>query len=280
MAGSFLVNGEAVTAIEPDDRGLAYGDGLFETIAVRHSKPLRWHAHLERLAEGAAQLGIASPVADAWESDAARLLSAASQERQVLKLTLTRGGGGRGYAPHSASTPTRVAQLTDWPAWPASHAETGVVVRVCNIRLGINPALAGLKHLNRLEQVLAARETLEAGVDEGLMLDSDGRLVEGVRTNLLLVVDGTLVAPTLSRCGVRGVMREMLLTGARALGIPTLETDCEPALLARASEVLLCNSLIGIWPVRAVQGLPNTALAPGAVTRRLQAWLAEADDAA
>ena len=273
MAGSFLVNGEAGKSLEPVDRGLAYGDGLFETIAVRSGRILGWKAHLARLDEGAARLGIPSPDASLWEADLAKLLPDEPLERQVLKLTLTRGSGGRGYAPPAVPSPTRILQLSDWPAWPAAHAESGIVARVCTTRLGINPSLAGLKHLNRLEQVLGAQETTAAGADEGLMLDCEGRLVEGVRTNLFLVINDELVTPALSRCGVRGVMRDTLLGAARELGISCREEDCSPALLACASEMFVCNSLIGLWPVRVVQGWSTPNLVPGPVARRLQGWL-------
>ena len=273
MAGRFLVDGEAQTAIDPGDRGLSYGDGLFETVAVRLGQPLRWKSHLTRLGEGATRLGIPMPAVGLWEADLARLLGAATPERVVLKLILTRGVGGRGYAPPAAPKPTRIVHLSDWPTWPGTHAETGIVVRLCATRLGINPTLAGVKHLNRLEQVLAARELAATGADEGLMLDCDGRLIEGVRTNVFMVVEDRLVTPSLSRCGVRGVMRDALIGAAQELGIPILEQDCDPTLLAHASELFVCNSLIGLWPVRAIQGWSTPSLSAGPVTRRLQAWL-------
>lgn len=273
MAGRFLVDGEAQTGIDPGDRGLSYGDGLFETVAVRLGQPLRWKSHLTRLGEGATRLGIPMPAVGLWEADLARLLGAATPERVVLKLILTRGVGGRGYAPPDAPKPTRIVHLSDWPTWPGTHAETGIVVRLCATRLGINPTLAGVKHLNRLEQVLAARELAATGADEGLMLDCDGRLIEGVRTNVFMVVEDRLVTPSLSRCGVRGVMRDALIGAAQELGIPILEQDCDPTLLAHASELFVCNSLIGLWPVRAIQGWSTPSLSAGPVTRRLQAWL-------
>lgn len=273
MAGSVLVNGEAHVGVAADDRGLCYGDGLFETVALRRGNPLLWGAHLERLSAGAALLGLPSPDAAVWSADLSRLLPPEPAERLVLKLMLTRGSGGRGYAPPPNPAPTRILQLFEWPDWPDSNARTGIAAHVCATRLGCNPTLAGLKHLNRLEQVLAAREVGEAGVDEGLMLDGEGRLVEGVRTNLFMVVDGELLTPTLRRCGVRGVMRDCVLEGARELRVPFRETDCDPAWLARATEIFVCNSLIGLWPVRSIAGLRTQLAAPGDLTRQLQAWL-------
>ena len=277
MAGGVLVNGEVHDCIPSSDRGLAYGDGLFETIALREGRPTLWQAHLARLTAGAAQLGIPMPDPAVWCADLAQVLPAEPVQRMVLKLTLTRGSAGRGYAPPADANPTRILQLFDWPAWPADHAEAGITARVCSTRLGLNPALAGVKHLNRLEQVLAARETAAAGVDEGLMLDSDGRLVEGVRTNVFLVADGVLLTPGLHRCGIRGVMRDCLMAGAGELGIPVSEEDCQPALLQRASEIFVCNSLIGLWPIRTIKELGRPSLAPGPVTRSLQAWLGAKD---
>ena len=151
-----LVNGVPTEMVPVQDRGFQYGDGLFETLAIREGRPLRWLAHMERLARDCAILGIPAPPEAVLAAEADRLCS--EQQRCVLKLTVTRGCGGRGYAPPPEPEPTRVLALHDWPAYPRSFWNEGISAVVCRTRLAHQPQLAGLKHLNRLEQVLARRE--------------------------------------------------------------------------------------------------------------------------
>jgi 4-amino-4-deoxychorismate lyase len=252
------------------DRGLEFGDGLFETIAVVDGRPRLLARHLARLAHGCARLGIEPPAADALGAE----LEAAAQTpgTAVLKLIVTRGAGGTGYAAGPATRPQR--WLAAWPARPRppAFAAAGVAVRVLATRLAEQPLLAGLKHLNRLEQVLARRE-LDAhpALAEGLMLDVRGRLVCGTMTNVYAVIDHRLVTPSLERAGVAGVMRAALLDAWREVGAAVAVRDLEPAELDAASELFLSNALIGVWPVAA---LGARRLAPGPYARQAQAWVA------
>ncbi|MBF3303434.1 aminodeoxychorismate lyase, partial [Pseudomonas aeruginosa] len=161
----------------------------------------------------------------------------------------------------------RILSGSPRPAYPERHWQQGVRLFACRTRLAEQPLLAGLKHLNRLEQVLARAEWSDAGHAEGLMLDVHERVVEGVFSNLLLVLDGTLVAPDLWRCGVAGVMRAELLERAEGIGVPLAIRDVSMAELATADEVFLCNSQFGIWPVRA---LDEHVWPVGKLTRKLQ----------
>ncbi len=241
-------------AVAVDDRGLAYGDGLFETLAVRNGRPCCWLDHLDRLARGAARLRIPLPSPASLKADATRLLT--DVEAGTLKIILTRGRSRRGYRPPPAACPTRVLMLTD--AWapdakrdPSIH---GARLRLCEARLGINPQLAGLKHLNRLEQVLARSEWADEDIDEGLMLDAEGALVCGTMSNLFLIDDSGLKTPLLDRCGVAGTARGRLLGAAAAAGIAVREDRCSPDELLRARGALVTNALIGLWPVRSFEG--------------------------
>jgi 4-amino-4-deoxychorismate lyase len=272
MAGDIrvLVNGEAGDRIAALDRGFQYGDGLFETIAVAAGEPLLWERHVDRLARGAARLGIAMPPPALWRAEAEALCRGA--QRAVLKLILTRGPAGRGYAPDGAGAPTRVLCRLPWPEYPATYAQQGVAVCFCETRLSRNPRLAGIKHLNRLEQVLARAE-LSGAFAEGLMTDESGQVIEGTMTNLFAVVDGVLRTPELSGCGVEGVMRAMVLERARELGIAVAITPLTRAELRRASEVFLTNSLIGLWPVQRVQ---DREYPIGEITRTVQAAIRSA----
>jgi 4-amino-4-deoxychorismate lyase len=241
------------------DRGLEYGDGLFETIAVLDGKPRLLARHLARLAAGCGRLGIEMPPAATLTAE----LGAAAREPGVgaLKLIVTRGAGGRGYVSDPATAPRR---------WLAALPPR-VTVRWCSGRLAEQPLLAGLKHLNRLEQVLARREWQDPAIAEGLMLDVHGRLVCGTMTNVFTVHGTEIVTPALTRCGVAGVMRAALIESFRAAGLPVTERDLEPRELAAAAEVFLTNALIGVWPVRAIGDL---VLTPGPVARQAQAWVA------
>lgn len=268
---TILVDGAEADCVPALDRGLAYGDGLFETVAVRDGEPRHLERHLARLARGCDRLGLPRPDAAVLHAEMHALARAAG--RGVLKLLYTRGVGGRGYRPPERGRPLRVLAMHPPPVQDPEHATRGVRVAVCRTRLAVNPVLAGIKHLNRLEQVLASRE-LDDTTAEGLMLDSDDRLIEGTRTNVFLVLDDVLVTPDLSRCGVAGIMRELVLERAAALGIPVRVADVPARALDEASELFLCNSLLGVWPVRAVAGRRAALPAPGTLTLRLAEALA------
>lgn len=259
------VNGAPGEQLSVRDRGLAYGDGLFETIAVRGGRIPLLARHLVRLADGCRRLSI--PL-DLTLMEAELQAFAAQLDEGVAKLVVTRGEGQRGYAPPQPCQPLRILQAAPLPQYPAAHAEQGVRLFPCVTRLAEQPVLAGLKHLNRLEQVLARAEWQDAECAEGLMCDSSGRVIEGVYSNLFLVVAGGLVTADLSRCGVAGVMRAEILQQAQLLGLSIELRDISFDELLGADEVFLCNSLYGIWPVRALQ---ERHWSVGPLTRKLQA---------
>lgn len=230
---------EAAGAWPLDDRGAAYGDGLFETLLVRDGRPLLWDEHLARLARGCHVLGIPMPA----EHDLAAPLAEAGEGLAVLKLTLTRGSGGRGYWPPASPEPRLRWQLAAF-APQASRWEEGVRVRHCRLRLGIQPLLAGLKHLNRLENVLARAEWSDDAIAEGLLCDSEGRLVEATAMNLFWQRNGRLETPRLERCGVAGTLREALMER-----LAIVEVDVGPEVLMEAEAAWLANSVQGAWPL-------------------------------
>ena len=258
------VDGVAGDALALTSRGLAYGDGLFETIAVKAGRAVLRERHLQRLADGCTRLRLnADPSLVAAEVDA----YARQMGDGVLKLILTRGDSQRGYAPNPQATARRILQAGPSPAYPLAHAEQGVALFACSTRLAEQPLLAGLKHLNRLEQVLARSEWNDPAFAEGLMLDVSGRVIEGVFSNLFLVSNGELLTADLSRCGVAGTLRAELLARAPGLGIKARVMDLWPEHLAQADEVFVCNSVYGVWPVHTHAALNWPA---GPLTRKLQ----------
>ena len=259
------VDGQPATQLSILDRGLAYGDGLFETIAVQRGQPRLLARHLARLQQGAQRLSL---TLDLQAVQIELLAFCAELGEGVAKLIVTRGEGLRGYAPPQSSRPCRVLLGSPAPTYPSEHAEQGVRLFPCVTRLAEQPLLAGLKHLNRLEQVLARAEWQNPAYAEGLMCDSAGRVIEGVYSNLFLCKDGQLLTAELSRCGVAGVMRAEVLAQAERLGIAVHIRDISRAELLAADEVFLCNSLYGIWPVRELQGHDWPV---GPLTRKLQA---------
>lgn len=262
------VNGVPLDTVAVLDRGFQYGDGVFTTLAVQDGIPLLLDAHRARLRRDAATLGIPWLDDAGLREDICALLS--QQPDGILKIQLTRGQGGRGYRPPHPVLPTRVVSLYPPANYPPAYATEGVLVRYCDQRLGTQPTLAGLKHMNRLEQILARAEWSDGPEAEGLMLDQDGLVVEGTMTNLFMVRQGCLLTPRLDRCGVSGVMRETLWAGAQALGVEVREIRLSTADLAQAEEVFVCNSVIGLWPVRQLAG---QHYAVGRVTRRMAEWL-------
>lgn len=258
------VNGQPADSLALADRGLAYGDGLFETLKVQGGRAVLLERHLARLQEGCQRLKIPCDMSILRRE----LLEYMQQLGDgVCKLIVTRGAGQRGYGLPDPCVPQRILQASAVPQWPAAHQQQGIQLFACQLRLSEQPLLAGLKHLNRLEQVLARAEWSDPTYAEGVLLDAQDRVVDGVFSNIFIVHKQQLLTPALHRCGVAGVMRAELLERAAAVGIEVLVRDISLQDLLQADEVFTCNSLYGIWPVRAyaAQRWPI-----GAMTRKLQ----------
>ena len=258
-------------SLSASDRGLAYGDGVFETIAVIDHKPVLIEPHLLRLFRGLAQLRFDVV------PDQARLQrdidnNAQSMTRGVIKVIVTRGTGGRGYTPPTQCQPSVLISHHDWPIYPTEYWQQGVKVWVCETRLAQQPALAGIKHLNRLEQVLASQECAQAACSEGLMLDTQDQLVCGSKSSVFLVKGKSLLTPKLDQCGVQGVMRHYIMEMAKQFGFAVSEQRLTLTQLCQADEVFLTNSIMGIWPVAHVKSSSEGTLKMpvGVHTRALQ----------
>jgi 4-amino-4-deoxychorismate lyase len=269
MESAWSVNGNP-QGLDPRDRGLAYGDGLFETMAASKGKISWLDYHLERLALGCARLAIPPPP----DSELRRQIAAHTppRGRAVIKVIVTRGIGVRGYRPPDAPDPTVVVGAAPWPL-PDAPATDGVVMVTCETRLGENPQLAGLKHLCRLEQVLAQLELKQRGFAEGLLLSTSGHVVSATSNNVFAVSGSQVRTPRMERCGVRGVMRRVVLEACPLLGLEAQEVDMDVATLRAADEVFITNSLLGVRPVAR---LDDTVYPIGPVTRRLAAELGTA----
>jgi 4-amino-4-deoxychorismate lyase len=241
-----LLNGMPTDSISVYDRGLAYGDGVFETMAVRAGEPLLFHAHVARLQQGCSKLAIPVPDAELCREEIAQLCSGRTG---ILKLIITRGSAGRGYTPQRNMQPNRVLMFSKWEAYPSKFYTDGIQVEICRTRISRQEQLAGIKHLNRLENVLAASEFDANLIQEGLMLDYDNRIIECTRSNIFFIKNGQLHTPDLQRCGVNGVMRNYILQCARDKGIQTVIRDISMDEGSRMDEAFVSNSLIGVWPV-------------------------------
>lgn len=259
-----MVNGVNTRFLDIADRGLHYGDGVFTTLPVEQGSPLFLDRHLARLRADAGRLNIPFPGHVVLTNEALHVSSA--HPESVLKITLTRGAGGRGYRCPEQVDGTRIIFAHPKPDYPNSIRELGVQVRFCDLRLGLNPRLAGVKHLNRLEQVLARAEWRDEDIREGLMLDHEGFLVEGVMSNVFVIRDGLVRTPLLDRCGVSGVMRGLVLEAAREVGLPVKESRILPQEAVDADELFLTNSVIGVWPVCLLDG---KEIPVGRITRLL-----------
>lgn len=238
-----FVGDRRVSAVPPDDRALAYGDGLFETMRVHRGEVPWWDAHWSRLDRGAARLRLALPRQSRVRSEAGQLFDGRDG---VLKLQLSRGGGGRGYAPPMASEPTWILSRHSMP--PPGPAE-GLALRWCDTRMALQPALAGIKHCNRLEQVLARAEwqapgAVDTDADEGLMRSTDGDVVCATAANLFVLHGERWRTPAVDRCGVAGVCRQWLLD---RFGIE--QARLSVADVETADAVVLANAVRGILPV-------------------------------
>jgi len=248
---STWINGRPRTRIDHRDRGLQYGDGVFETMRVRRRRVRLLDYHLERLLEGCRRLNIAAP--DLGELRRELTRRAAMRPEALLKLIVTRGVGPRGYRASGRERPTRLISLHPLPASAAGAGCEAVRVRMCETRIGSNPALAGLKTLNRLESVVARGEWSDERVWDGLMRDAEGNLISGTMSNLFVRRGPELMTPMLDRCGIAGVMRRWVLEQARGIDLNPVECRLQWEQLGEADEVFMTNAVVGIVSVGLIQ---------------------------
>lgn len=247
-----LINGVVADTVSALDRGLTYGDGIYRTLELEGGAPRLWRWQWQRLQFDAAKLSLPLPEEALLLAELAE--AAQGLPRAVAKITLTRGQGQRGYAMPQDPATTRIVSATPWAGYPAERQELGVTLRLCDLRLARQPALAGVKHLNRLENVLARSEWSEAAIHEGLLLDSAGSLIEATMSNVFLLNGNTLRTPRLDQAGVSGALRAWVFDHAPALGYRVEEAELELGDLVAAEAVFLTNSLIGVWPVAKLTG--------------------------
>lgn len=270
------INGIVDKQVSPLDRGFAYGDGVFETCRMINGQVPLWELHRQRLLSSCAALLIPLQIdsLEQYLQQLAAQVAAAELNDAVVKIIVTRGEGGRGYALPEIVNPTLCIGIFPARAYPEHYASQGVTVRVCRQRLGCSSALAGLKHLNRLEHILARAEWSDENIAEGLLLDSQDHLIEATVSNIFLVKQGQLLTSDLAQAGVAGVMRRFILdTIAVQLGLKPIIKTLTLNDLYNADEVFLSNSIFGIWPVTQVVGLASHAFPLGKITAELQQLL-------
>jgi 4-amino-4-deoxychorismate lyase len=256
-----LINGQPAESVSALDRGLSYGDGLFETVRFVGSAAPLWQRHMDRLLSGCERLRIPSPDTRQLLDESQRVRG--NLEQAVVRITVTRGVGERGYAPPFVTAATRIVGAFAMPALSVQIYHDGIRMHRCHTTLADQPMLAGIKHLNRLEQVLARAEWSDPSVVEGLVCDQHANAISAISANLFAVIDGVPVTPAVERCGVAGVARAVVI---EALGnCQVRDLPLEECL--GAAELFLSSSVRGILPVQAVG---DTVYAPGPVTRAMQ----------
>jgi len=262
-----LVNGEAVAHISISDRGLAYGDGLFETIAVVDGQPCLWDKHCARLLHGCRRLAIAFDEGDALENE----VFALSQQlvgHGTVKVIITRGGAAAGYRPAATAKPTRIVHAQQRQSYSPALYRDGVLARFCRQPLSISAELCGIKHLCRLEQVLARMEW-DDEYHEGIMFDERGSIIEGTMSNLFIIKNSAVKTPKLDCCGIHGVLREWVLEQCEQHRIAVSESRLDRQSLLEADGLFFCNALIRIWPVRRLHNQSHDVAYDVAVVHRL-----------
>ena len=245
------VDGLRTESLPLPDRGLNFGDGLFETMLFAQNRLFYRDYHLARLERGVVALGFSDclTLVNEYLSVVVEELKSSSHGQYSVRLTLTRGDGPRGYTPGANCTPRVIVSAQhleqDWRQRPS--AATMDIAAIC---WSHQPQLAGLKHLNRLEQVLAARERIDKSVDELIMLDEHASVISTISGNIFAVIDDVLITPKLNKCGIEGTRRRLILESwSKKIGVETRESMLNVEQLHQSTELFFCNSLIGLRPV-------------------------------
>ncbi len=245
---TYLINGSFNLVISPLDRGFAYGDGVFRTLIVRDGQPENWPLHYQKLVADCAAINIVCPSAEILMSDLLQLFSLT--ETAVAKIIITRGEGERGYALPAITAPMRVLLKSALRSYPESHFTDGVNLHVCSTQLAAQPLLAGVKHLNRLENVLARMEWTDPNIADGVMLDMENNVIECTAANIFARFNDTLITPSLVQCGIAGITRQRIIDNAHLWLLKAKVSKLSLEQLFSADEVIITNSLFGVWQVK------------------------------
>ena len=274
---NYLINGSFDHVISPFDRGFAYGDGVFRTMKMVDGLPENWPLHYQKLVADCAVINIVCPSAELLMSDLQQLFSPIrlpEDQVAIAKIIITRGEGSRGYTPPAITAPMRVVTKSAMPQYPEIRFSEGVSLTVCETHLASQAKLAGIKHLNRLENVLARMEWTDThmtnGIADGIMLDSADHVIECTSANIFALFGDTLMTPSLHQCGVAGITRQRIIDLAYTLSLKAkIEVIDLPTLLS-ADEVIICNSLYGAWQVKGIQ---EKAIKTGVLAANIRAAL-------
>lgn len=263
-----LINGVQGNSININDRGLMYGDGVFRTMHVESGQVQYWPRHYSKLQHDCAALNLDCPAETILANELGQLTQLHADG--VAKIIITRGASTRGYTPPQTPITTRILSIVAAPDYPKTHATEGILAHICRLKLAHQPRLAGVKHLNRLENVLAAAELIDLNVQEGMLFDMAGYLIEATRSNVFLVRNGALFTPDLSNCGVAGVQRDRVIEWASQHGVQCHISSYSLEDLLTSDEIFLVNSVIGLWPIRE---MPGFRCEHHPISLRIQHWL-------
>ncbi|MEQ1767302.1 MAG: aminodeoxychorismate lyase [Methylotenera sp.] len=263
---SYLINGDFNQVVSPLDRGFAYGDGVFRTMLMQNGLLECWPLHYQKLVADCAAIGIVCPSAELLMSDLQQLIS--KQEltenlTSVIKIIITRGEGDRGYAAPAITNPTRVVLKTPMRRYSEGNLTNGVNLHICKTRLATQTRLGGIKHLNRLENVMARMEWQDENIFDGVILDQHENAIECTMSNIFARFDRKLITPDLSDCGVAGVTRQRIMGLASTLNLTVEVQALQIKKLLLADEVIICNSLYGAFQVKKIgeRKMPQQTLA-------------------
>ena len=246
-----LVNGQPCETVSIKDRGLLYGDGVFETILCDQGRPLLLAGHTQRLENGCKRLGLSAQELPSVLSD---IRQVAGDDDCIVKVIVTRGLRARGYSyDKSDNTTTRIVYREEKTSFPAEFYKSGIALTQCQHALTSNPSLAGIKHLNRLDQVMA-RSEWDHEFQEGVMLNPKGYVLEGTMSNIFIEKNACWLTPKLDQAGVAGVMRQWIMRNAYQADMECVEEDITLEDMKQAQAMFICNSVIGIWPVNLFLG--------------------------
>lgn len=251
----YCVNGKLVAGVAPTNRGFAYGDGIFRTMRLLDGELVDWPLHYQTLVADCSKIQMVCPSAELLMQEFKYFMASAEADTRlasVIKIIITRGEGARGYAPPAICEPTRVFVQSPMPVYPPEIYIQGVALYTCQTRLAYQPVLAGIKHLNRLENVLARAELKDPRFFDGLLLDYDDQVIEAVSGNLFIRKADAVFTPALDSCGVAGVMRQKILDWYKTQGQAVTVAPIDKAALLDADAVVVVNSVYGILQIRQI----------------------------